>query len=432
MKICALAVCIAAVAGGVYLLFCELASRQAAEIFNEYMAKQKVLVGTITAEKLSADLWGNVYFENLQWNADGGAALVSVGEGRMKVSPWDIVWNKAGINSIKELELQNARLHVGFDKDMNVDVVQSRKKSERKKEAGAQETSVAKKNFQTPERLPNIKLILKNTVLSAAYERRRFILNDVNALLQIKNHKELTIHLAAGEFGGSMVGDGLNIDGTVQLNDPQNVRINLGLYNVVPSSLGLSNANDPMTLTGEMKGTLQSPTIDGAVSMPDLNIPGLRFTKINGNYHYDNGIITLDDVTGSVYGGTVEAYGLYNFDKRHYNIDAHGKGLMASAAAKSNMINCSVDLDIKFRNRGRGKDLVFGKFSSGKGSCMLVPFQSISGRFSNQNNELAFSDVVIKTDLGSFESNAFRIVNGRVQLSKIFYVEADGAKMQLN
>ncbi len=430
MKIAALAICIAAVSGGVYLFFCEMTSRQAAEIFNAQMAKQKVLVGTITAEKLSADLWGNVYFANLQRNAGSGASLVSVGEGRMKVSPWDIVWNKPSVNSIKELELQNARLHVGFDKDMNLDFMQSRKKSDCKKEPDAQEMSAVMRNFQAPEHLPNIKLILKNTVLSAEYERRLFILNDVNALLQIKNHKELTIHLAASKFGGSMVGDGLNIDGTVQLKEPQNVQINLGLYNVVPSSLGLSNANDPMTLTGEMKGTLQSPTIDGAVSMPDLNLPGLHFTKINGNYHYDNGIITLDDVTGSVYGGTVEAYGLYNFDKRYYNIDAHGKGLMASAAAKSFIINCSVDLDIKFRNRGRGKDLVFGKFSTGKGSCMLVPFQSISGSFSDQNNELAFSDVVIKTDIGSFESNAFRIVKGRVHLSNIFLVEANGAKTQ--
>ena len=41
-----------------FLGLCQLMSGNAAQIFNKYMAKQKVLVGTVTAEELAADLWG--------------------------------------------------------------------------------------------------------------------------------------------------------------------------------------------------------------------------------------------------------------------------------------------------------------------------------------------------------------------------------------
>ena len=41
---------------GGFLLLCQLLSGQAAQIFNNYMDKQRVFVGRVTAEELSADL----------------------------------------------------------------------------------------------------------------------------------------------------------------------------------------------------------------------------------------------------------------------------------------------------------------------------------------------------------------------------------------
>ena len=140
--------------------------------------------------------------------------------------------------------------------------------------------------------------------------------------------------------------------------------LNIGLYDVVPASLGLSNANDPMTITGEMKGTVPRPEIDGSVALKELHIPGLSFTKVQGNYHYANGLIALQDVTGSVFGGTLDAYGLYHFDNRHYQIDVKAKDLMAAVAAKNALINCQVDLDIKFRYLGKNaNNITYGTFS---------------------------------------------------------------------
>ena len=411
----------------IFLILCELASRQAAQIFNKEMAKQKVLAGCVTAEKLSADLWGNVYFTNLTWMAPDGKSLVDVEQGRMKVSTWDIVRKKPSINSIKELELENAYIHIGFDDKMSADVLH---KPEEK--ATSEKLVMKRKNLQLPDNIPNIKLIFNNIVLSSEYKNRRFVLNDVAGSVEVKKHKELEIHLSASKFGGSMVGDGFNIDGAVQLNNTQNVHMNLALYKVVPSSLGLSNANDPMTITGEIKGTLVNPAIDGAVSMDELNLPGLNFVHINGNYHYANGLISLDNVTGGIYGGSVKAYGLYHFDNRHYNIDAHGTDLMAAAAARDNSINCRVELDIKFRNQGREKgSLTYGNFKSGSGTYMLIPFKSISGKFSDQDKQLRFVDVIIETEIGNIESDAFKIIDGKLHMGELIFVDKEGDKIDL-
>ena len=172
--------------------------------------------------------------------------------------------------------------------------------------------------------------------------------------------------------------------------------------------------------------------IDGALALKELHLNDLYFTNIDGTYHYENALITFQDVTGSIFGGTFDAIGLYHFDNRYYKIDVDGKNLMASLAAKSSKINTSVALKIKFRNEGpHGNNLVYGSFSTGKGTYMLVPFLSLRGSFSDQSGELAFSNVEIETKVGTFESDVFKIVNGRLQLGEIFLANGEGRRIRV-
>ena len=187
-----------------------------------------------------------------------------------------------------------------------------------------------------------------------------------------------------------------------------------------------------MTVTGQMTGSLKKPVIDGALALKELHLNDLYFTNIDGTYHYENALITFQDVTGSIFGGTFDAIGLYHFDNRYYKIDVDGKNLMASLAAKSSKINTSVALKIKFRNEGpKGNNLVYGSFSTGKGTYMLVPFLSLRGSFSDQSGELAFSNVEIETMVGTFESDVFKIVDGRLQLGEIFLANGEGRRIRV-
>ena len=145
--------------------------------------------------------------------------------------------------------------------------------------------------------------------------------------------------------------------------------------------------------------------------------------------HYEDGRVDFTDVTGSIYGGTVEAAGNYTIDNRHYSIDALGHDLMASIAAKSTKIHCRVELDLKMRSEGRADTVhTYGSFTSGAGDYMLIPFESISGKFDNKNKVLQFKDVVIKTDIGNVVTDSFKLVNGRVYLEDIFLEAPDGSE----
>ena len=422
-------VCLAAFLGTVYFFLAQRASRHAAELFNYFMAKQHVLTGTVTAEELSADIWGNVYFKNLAWDSPAKERLLTVPEGRIKIKPSDIVLRIAGIDTVQEVELNGAYVHLGFDDKMRLDVLQHKKKAEN---ILLDEVPLDKRHLQLEGRLPDIKLILHNTLLSAEYKKRRFVLHNVEGTAQIKKHEQLELHLSAGRYGGSIAGKGLNIDGTCELIGKQKVNVNLGLYEVIPDSLGLKNVKDAMTINGQMTGSIKSPLIDGALSMKELHIGDLYFTNVSGSYHYANGLINFKDVTGSIFGGTFEAVGLYHFDNHHYKIDVHGKNLMASLAAKSSKISTNVDLKISFRNLGRhGNNLVYGSFASGRGTFMLMPFQGLRGSFSDQGGELAFNNVEVQTKLGTFASDVFKIVKGKLHLGRIFLVDEQGRCLQI-
>ena len=89
-------------------------------------------------------------------------------------------------------------------------------------------------------------------------------------------------------------------------------------------------------------------------------------------------------------------------------------------------------MKIKFRNEGpKGNNLVYGSFSTGKGTYMLVPFLSLRGSFSDQSGELAFSNVDIETKVGTFESDVFKIVDGRLQLGEIFLANGEGRRIRV-
>ena len=78
------------------------------------MARQQVLAGTVKAEELRADIWGNVYFKNLTWDSPEDERLLAVPEGRIKIKPKDIILRIAGIDTVQEVELSGAYIHLAL------------------------------------------------------------------------------------------------------------------------------------------------------------------------------------------------------------------------------------------------------------------------------------------------------------------------------
>ena len=72
--------------------------------------------------------------------------------------------------------------------------------------------------------------------------------------------------------------------------------------------------------------------------------------------------------------------------------------------------------------------MTYGSFKSGKGSYYIIPFDSISGEFSNQNKHLEFKNVDIETKMGTIKTDAFDIVNGKLHIGEIYLEEPENGQ----
>lgn len=408
----------------VYFFLSHIASTKAESIFRREMSRQRVMTGSVTADSIKADPFGNVVFTNLVWLDVNGEPVLQVPQGRFKVSVWDIISGRTDMDTLQRVELDDAVLSVRFDENMRLDVLPD------KKRFAAAKPQEPKPHLNLHGRIPETELVLKNCTLNVMYKKRYFVMNQVRAVIQSKTDDFIKIDFSTGLFGGTMVGDRMKLYGRVDISKAEpELALNLTMYQIVPASLGLGNVQNNADVFLEVKGKLQQPLADGALSFATLDLPALHFSKVNGNVHYEDGRVDFTDVTGSVYGGTVEASGQYNIDDRHYSIDARGHELLASIAAKSTKINCRVELDLHMRSEGRADTVhTYGSFTSGPGHYMLIPFDSISGKFDNKSKVLKFKDVVIKTDLGNVVTDGFKLVDGKLYLEDIFLEAPDGSE----
>lgn len=236
------------------------------------------------------------------------------------------------------------------------------------------------------------------------------------------------ISLTTGPFGGTAVGDGVKLYGTVDFSKPdQECHFDAEFDGIDPSSLGLGTSiRDRLTLKAHADGPFAGPIADGTLEMKRLRIPALRFHDVHGDIHYEGGLLTFSNVKAGVYGGRLLARGDYDIDSRAYNIYINAWDMDTRYPLKSDKFYCLVDLVGEMHCDGNPADLdSFGTFQSGSGFYMLAPFEKITGRFDNKGHTLAFYDVKLYTKLGIAETDAFSIVKGRLHLGEIRLVDPD-------
>jgi len=96
------------------------------------MAKQKVLRGEITVQRLSANIHGKVTFENLHWKDDEGNNDIVIPEGSFRVRPWDVITKNINTHTVEELTLVNPVIVLSFDDHMHIQGFDTRKEADKK------------------------------------------------------------------------------------------------------------------------------------------------------------------------------------------------------------------------------------------------------------------------------------------------------------
>ena len=424
----------------VFFVLATIASRGMGVIFNEVMARQTMMRGTVTVESLSATPWGTLSFTDLVWTDPDGRRLVTVPDGKIRVNMWDVVTRNFKASAINGIELNDAIIVIDLDENNRIDFVPPspdvkkplnevapRPKAPRKTTQERQEELGNKvRNFNWQGQHLDLKIRLRNSQLEVFNRNRHYVMKDVNARIDLDSNRAVHIDMETGKFGGTAIGDGLVLKGRVDLKDvlkhrmPQ-LDLQFDVKGVDPSSLGFGeNIHDTMTLLTKVTGDFNRPFAKGRVTMPILRIPALTFDNVVGDVTYQDGILNFSNVNANVFNGKLEAKGVYNLDTRAYTITGVAKDLDSSVALKTPEFLVPVSANLNFKSEGMPRDMeVWGNFWSGEGHYMLIPIQSITGNFHNKGRHLSFSDVKVNTKITTISTNALRIDDGQLTMGPL-------------
>ena len=436
----------------VFFVLATIASRGMGVIFNEVMARQTMMRGTVTVESLSATPWGTLSFTDLVWTDPDGRKLVTVPSGKIRVNMWDVVTHNFKASAINGIELDDAVIVVDLDENNRIDFVPPspdvkkplnevapRPKVPRKTTQERQEELGKRvRNFNWEGQHLDLTIKLRNNQLEIFDRNRHYVMKDVNARIVLDSNRAIHIDMETGKFGGTAIGNGLVLKGRVDLKDvlkhrmPQ-LDLQFDVKGVDPSSLGFGeNIHDAMTLLTKVTGDFNRPFAKGRVTMPILRIPALTFDNVVGDVTYQDGILNFSNVNANVFNGKLEAKGVYNLDTRAYTITGVAKDLDSSVALKTPEFLVPVSANLNFKSEGMPRDMeVWGNFWSGEGHYMLIPIQSITGNFHNKGRHLSFSDVKVNTRVTTISTNALRIDDGQLTMGPLNITSHGGSNFIL-
>ena len=436
----------------VFFVLATIASRGMGIIFNEVMARQTMMRGTVTVESLSATPWGTLSFTDLVWTDPDGRRLVTVPSGKIRVNMWDVVTRNFKASAINGIELDDAVIVVDLDENNRIDFVPPspdvkkplnevapRPKVPRKTTQERQEELGKRvRNFNWEGQHLDLTIKLRNNQLEIFDRNRHYVMKDVNARIVLDSNRAIHIDMETGKFGGTAIGDGLVLKGQIDLKDvlkhrmPQ-LDLQFDVKGVDPSSLGFGeNIHDAMTLLTKVTGDFNRPFAKGRVTMPILRIPALTFDNVVGDVIYQDGILNFSNVNANVFNGKLEAKGVYNLDSRAYMITGVVKDLDSSVALKTPEFLVPVSANLNFKSEGMPRDMeVWGNFWSGEGHYMLIPIQSITGNFHNKGRHLSFSDVKVNTRVTTISTNALRIDEGQLTMGPLNITSHGGSNFIL-
>ena len=442
----------------IILIALEIISRGAAQIFNYAMANQDMLRGTITVERLISDITGHVYFTGLEWKDREGNPILEIPSGDFRVNVWDVLTRDFKSTTIRELTVNQPSVSVHLSDDMKVDFVRPspdmdrlKKESEDWREKVNLATLDARErravgqwrrehhqqkvqrdwhNFNAAGKHLKLRLNVHDGGVEVFYRERHYVMSHVQMAVDLDTAKQMSLDMSIGGFGGTMIGDAIALNGTVDFTEAPEPACNMALvlYQVDPSSLGFGmNIHDKMTLSTYFTGPVSHPIGTGKVEMDELHIPGLDFANVEGKVYYENSLLQFTDVTADVYKGKLTARGDYDLDTRFYNLYGHGEAMQTEEALPKSGLHTRVDLDLEIHSEGSAKSTVSsGSFVSGPGRYRLLPFDSLSGKVTDAGGALHFYDAVINLPGFTVSTDAFHIQHGKLSLNPIKLTDKEG------
>lgn len=406
-----------------FFALCGWLSYRAAEIFDETAAGRDLFPGTVSAERVRADILGRVEIEGLRWTADDGTLLAEVPRARCRISLWDAVTGRIGSLSVKDAELEHAHVRLFFDENMRPLHI---------RREWPEESAASGEKRAGKERPFDCRLRIRDSLIEAEAPGRRFSMEHADLRADIDTKREIRLGVLAGPFTGTVSADRLAINGALDMRKEEpEFDMALSVAGLRPSSLDEGiGIDDPASFTARISGGLSRPVIKGVVEMPVLDLPALHFTNVKGDFSYAGGGLHVYGVKGEIYGGTVDGEGQFDLDSRAYAAELRGHGLKGGIAADDNRLRCSVELILRMTRGADGAEEIDGSFESGPGRYHFLPFNGISGAFEKIGRTITFRDVTVSLALGDVKTEAFRIRDGKLELGPVYLEDALSGKTE--
>ena len=402
--------------------FCVFLSYRAADIFNAAINDRDLFPGSITVESITATPTGKVSFEQLIWRTRGGALLAQIPSGSFHVKVRDIIEGHIGTQTITEISLKHPYLHLYFDE--NMEMMYLKKPEDARVKKGSKKNKPLQVTGPDSNRPFDCMLILKHARIEAEAPGRYFAMENARLRLHLHTKGESTISLDAGPFTGTADAGLIHLDGSIDFaKENPTCDMYLSIKDCNPQSLDVGmNINEKTSVEAEISGDVAHPVIDGTLTMPKLEMPGLYFTNLVGEFHYQDGKLIAPKVTARAFEGDILASGTFNLDEKSYEADFVGTNLQGGIAAKDLLFNCNVMLNLHMsENKKQHTKRIYGDFYSTPGHYHIFAFRKISGEFEHVNKVTTFHNVVFEFRYGKVKAKHFSLEKGNLHVDSVYF-----------
>ena len=210
------------------------------------------------------------------------------------------------------------------------------------------------------------------------------------------------------------------LEGKITIQPSPKYDLNITAPNFIVNALspGL-NISEPLALSAKITGELAQPNINGNFAMNTLVIEPLALNNIEGNFNYFNTLLTVTNMHAQALSGNIAANGTVELLSKTFNFNVSGQQL-DSTQATGTQIHGPLQFSLVATGSGEPSSAnATGDFTIDEGDFAGIPFQSLQGNFNRANGKMTFSNIIIHTFAGTFNSSAIQDANGKIKFEKL-------------
>lgn len=487
-------------------------SAKSVSIVRDLAANQKTLQGKLSLTDVEASWAGNIVFKNILWLAPDGKTIAQIPRVTVTFNLIDGFKGQVGVNSIKDIIVENAVFNLTYTHKTGLDIVQLINFENLEKDDKTKKTSTNREPFAG-------KFTVKNSNLNLNFEDKIFKFNELNffadltknplllAKLEVKEKdtrldldfnftpekttikgtaKNLiatdvmsvlppigNIKIASGKiplssflaerqqkvwqltmqgnvenlsgsaldykldsingnfnlsnqalklnnFNLNLENQAVNLDGQVKLQPTPayDLVASAPNFNIAALSPGLA-ISEPVAISAKISGALANPKLEGTFNMANVTLEPITLTNLQGNFNYFDTVLNITNAQAQAFAGTVYAAGNIYLIPKTFSFNVSGENL-DSTQATGTQIKGPLQFSLTTSGAAEASSAnAQGSFAIYDGDFAGIPFNSLQGDFSRTNGKMNFSNILLKTFAGTFNSSAIQDANGKIKFNKL-------------